>query len=343
METREILTLALGIIFFMCLVGLRSLKFGSKGETMFELERRAKTKNELATKALQQERLLPDILTFRHVLEVLLLVFVVTCLVASLGWFLGILLSVIALLEAGMLARQKTVAELSQKVYTRYETSVLNIVSSLKPGLKFVRDVSDTRPADFSLHSKEELLHLVNDATLVLTESERYLLEHALKFENRLVSEIMTPRSVIETVESKEVLGPIVLDRLHKSGHSRFPVVKKDIDNVVGLLYVHDLFSLAKSSEKSTASKLMDPKVFYINENQPLPSALAGFLRVKHHLFIVVNEFEETTGVITIEDVLEALIGRKIVDEFDQYDDLRAVAKRAAAQRQKSGNSTYIK
>ena len=139
------------------------------------------------------------------------------------------------------------------------------------------------------------------------------------------------------------MLGPFVLDRLHKSGHSRFPVIKKDIDHVVGLLYVHDLFSLAKSAEKSTASKLMDSKVFYINENQPLPSALAGFLRVKHHLFIVVNEFEETTGVITIEDVLEALIGRKIVDEFDQYDDLRAVAKRAAAQRQKSDHSTYIK
>jgi Mg2+/Co2+ transporter CorB len=342
MDTREILTLIIGLIFFMLLVGIRSLKFASSSKTMYELERRAKTKNEAAQKAWQRERILPDILTFRHVLDVLLTVFVILCFVYSLGWLLGIVVSVIALLEAGMLARYSAVAELSRRMYDRYDEHILSAVTYLSPGLKFVRDASDNRPIDFHLHSKEELLHLVHDAKLVLTESERYLLEHSLKFEDRVVSEIMTPRSIVETVEAKEVMGPIVLDRLHKSGHSRFPVIEKDIDHVIGLLYVHDLFSIAKNAKTSTAQKLMESKVFYINENQPLPSALAGFLRVRHHLFIVVNEFEETTGVITIEDVLEALIGRKIVDEFDQYDDLRAVAKRAATLRHKSGSSAHI-
>lgn len=343
MEISEILILLLGLIFFIFLVGLRSLRLGSSGETLFELERQAKKGNELAVKALQQEQLLPDVLTFRHVLDTLLSVFVVICLVYSLGWFFGIIASVIGLLEIGMLARQKPVAEAVQKLWQRYNKPFLDAAAVLRPGLKFVRDVSDSRPVDFSLHSKEELLHLVREAKLVLTDNERYLLEHAMEFEDKLVGQIMTPRSVIKTVESKEVLGPIVLDRLYKSGHSRFPVIEKDVDHVVGLLYVHDLMSLARNSAKSTAAKLMEPRVYYINENQPLPSALAGFLRVRHHLFIVVNEFEETTGVITIEDVMEALIGRKIVDEFDEYEDLRAVAKRAAALRQKSTNSTHIK
>ena len=229
-------------------------------------------------RALKQERSLPDILTFRRILEVLLSVFMISCLVFSLDWFLGIVISIAALLEAGMLARFKPVARRSRQLYQRYEPAVLNFISRLSPGLKCVRDASDSRPIDFSLHSKEELLHLVSDARTVLTERERNLLEHALKFENRLVSEIMTPKSKIETVESKEILGPIVLDRLHKSGHSRFPVVEGDIDHVIGLLHLHDLFSTARNSVKSSAGKLMDQKVFYVNENQPLPSTLAGFL-----------------------------------------------------------------
>jgi CBS domain containing-hemolysin-like protein len=76
--------------------------------------------------------------------------------------------------------------------------------------------------------------------------------------------------------------------------------------------------------------------VFYVHQDKPLDHVLQAFLRTKHHLFLVVNEFEEVTGVISIEDVLETIIGRKIVDEFDQYEDLRAVAKLAAEERRKT-------
>lgn len=342
MDIREIALLVTGFIFFVFLSGLKSLRFGSSDETAYELARRAKAGSEAAKRTLQQQRMLPDILTFRQTLAMVSTILVVICLVNALGWFLGIIISLVALLEVGMLASQKQFAAFAQRLYERYENSILGVVVLLRPGLRLVRDVSETSQSDFNLHSKEELLHLISEAKLILTENERYMLEHAMQFETKNVSEIMTPRSIIETVDAKEILGPVVLDRLHKSGHSRFPVIQKDLDHVVGLLYVHDLFSLARNTEKSSAQKLMEAKVYYINENQPLPSALAGFLQVRHHLFIVVNEFEETTGVITIEDVLEALIGRKIVDEFDQYDDLRAVAKRAATLRNKSGNSTHI-
>jgi CBS domain containing-hemolysin-like protein len=72
----------------------------------------------------------------------------------------------------------------------------------------------------------------------------------------------------------------------------------------------------------------MKPRVLYIREDQTLQHALAAFLRTHHHLFIVVNEFRETVGLVTLEDVIEALLGRKIIDEFDAHDDLRAVALR---------------
>ena len=70
----------------------------------------------------------------------------------------------------------------------------------------------------------------------------------------------------------------------------------------------------------------MKKAVYYVNEEKQLDHALQAFLKTKHHLFIVVNGFEEIVGILTIEDVLEEVLGKEIVDEFDQYEDLRAVA-----------------
>ena len=82
------------------------------------------------------------------------------------------------------------------------------------------------------------------------------------------------------------------------------------------------------TKHSSTAEKAMEPKVYYIREDQTLQHALAAFLKTHHQLFVVVNEFRETVGLLSLEDVIEALIGQKIVDEFDAHDDLRAVALR---------------
>ena len=77
----------------------------------------------------------------------------------------------------------------------------------------------------------------------------------------------------------------------------------------------------------------MRPEVYFINEHQTLDHALRAFIKVRHHMFIVVNEFEDVVGVLSIEDVLEQIIGHQIVDEFDKFDDLREVAKYHANQK----------
>jgi CBS domain containing-hemolysin-like protein len=174
----------------------------------------------------------------------------------------------------------------------------------------------------------------------VLSDEEVNLVRQSLGYMDKKVKEVMTPRSVVVTVEEKEALGPINLDKLHKSGQSRFPVINKNMDHVVGMLYMHDLVPLPKNAKQ--VSDIMKSKVYYVNENKNLNHVLNAFLRTKHHLFIVVNEFEETTGVISIEDIIEQIIGRKIVDEFDKYEDLRTVAKLVAAKRKKSTDGKRI-
>jgi CBS domain containing-hemolysin-like protein len=110
---------------------------------------------------------------------------------------------------------------------------------------------------------------------------------------------------------------------LHKSGFSRFPVTGDKKGEIVGTLYLRDLVA-AKAG--GPVSGLMSKKVYYVNEEKPLQHVLDAFLKTKHHLFIVVNEFEEIAGIITIEDVIEQVLGKAIVDEFDKFDDMRAVA-----------------
>ncbi len=343
MDTEHTIILLLGIIFFVKLVLLRSLRLSTTRLTSFELERRIAKGDAAAKAARQKQEILPGLLALRRILDTLLSVLVIVCLAYALGWLMGVIVSTLFLLFASFVARSGFVGRQAHALYKRFETKILKVTTILSPLLSLFKDKIDTRSADFTLHSKEELLHLAQEAKSVLNHEERLLLAHSLKFDERLVGEIMTPRSVVESINKSEILGPIVLDRLHKTGHSRFPVINKDFDHVVGLLYTHDLVVGSKKLNNASAEKMMDSKVFYINEGQTLNQALAGFLRTRHHLFIVVNEFEETTGVITIEDVIEALIGRKIIDEFDQYADLRAVASRAATKRHKSDSSTHIK
>jgi CBS domain containing-hemolysin-like protein len=181
------------------------------------------------------------------------------------------------------------------------------------------------------LYEKEDLLELMEwqkqqpDNRIPIGEID--VAEHALTFGDKVVHDITIPRRVVRLVSSDEAVGPILIDELHKSGHSRFPVYEGKRDHIVGTLYIRDLINLKQGGKVSQA---MRPNVFYVHEEFSLYQALQAFLQTKHHLFIVINNFEEFVGILTIEDVIEQIIGKPIVDEFDRYDDVRAVANSLA-------------
>jgi CBS domain containing-hemolysin-like protein len=160
-----------------------------------------------------------------------------------------------------------------------------------------------------------------------ITPSEIALLQHSLTFGDKLVADALTPKRVVKMVAASDPVGPILMDELSKSGHSRFPVYDEKRDNIVGILYLHDLVGARKTGR---VDGVMNARLTYVHEDFSLYQTLQAFLKTKQHLFLVVNSFEELVGIITIEDVLEQMIGRAIVDEFDRYDDMRAVAAAAA-------------
>lgn len=180
------------------------------------------------------------------------------------------------------------------------------------------------------IQSKDELLEILHHNAEEfdhVSKEELKIAQNALMFGDKLIGDFMTPLNTVHFVSQEEQLTPIIMDELHKSGYSRFPVFMGNRQNIVGTLYAKDAISLSGSR---TVKDVMRKEVFYINEQQTLQHALNAFIKTKHHLFIVVNEFEDVVGVISIEDVLEQILGQPMMDEFDQFEDLRLVAKAAA-------------
>lgn len=198
-----------------------------------------------------------------------------------------------------------------------------------------VRTVQKHRPLRIhtGLYDRQDLIDLL--ATQQVTPGNRIekleigIAAHALTFGDKTIGECMTPRRAVKMVSAQDALGPVVMDELHKSGHSRFPVYESKQDNIVGTLYLHDLVQLKGNV---TAASVMRKKAYYLHEDRSLHDALQALLTTHNHLFIVVNSFEEFVGIISSEDVMEAIVGKPIMDEFDKYEDMRAVAARDAKQ-----------
>jgi len=153
---------------------------------------------------------------------------------------------------------------------------------------------------------------------------ELNMAQSVLNFGDRLVSDILIPRQKVHTVNISDHISPVLIDELHKSGLSFFPVYESKKDNIVGTLFIGDLIDQAKTDQ--LVKHIMRPAVYYVHEDFNLLKVFKAFLKTHHHLFIVVNKFEEFVGVVSIENVVSQILGEEIVDEFDNYEDLAAVA-----------------
>jgi CBS domain containing-hemolysin-like protein len=210
----------------------------------------------------------------------------------------------------------------------------LKIVSFLHPILvRFSKFLSKLRPIHLhtGIYDKEDLLELINNQNRQIDnripEQDLKIAFGSLTFGDRAVRDVMTPRRELKLVSATDAVGPLLMDELHATGFSRFPVVeaptKEANPKIVGTLYLKDLLD---HPDKGRVREVMRKGAYFINESQNLRDALNAFLKSQRHLLIVVNNFEEIAGVISLEDVMEQILGSKIVDEFDRYDDLRAIA-----------------
>ena len=224
--------------------------------------------------------------------------------------------------------------DVSMRLAVWLSPAVTATVSALHPVLRRIAGlIQNFRHVTIKtgLYEKEDLIELLQKQRYAennrIPASEIDLFVHTLSFGDKTVAEALVPQRAVKQVQAADAIGPSLMDELYKSGFSRFPVTDGSPTHIVGTLYLRDL---VRKEAKGAVRDVMREDVYYVHENFTLQQVLRAFLKTKHHLFIVVNSFEESVGIITIEDILEQIIGKQIVDEFDSYENMRAVAAAAA-------------
>jgi metal transporter CNNM len=179
-----------------------------------------------------------------------------------------------------------------------------------------------------TMYSRKELMGILEEhGGNTLKIDEERIARGALTFSDKTIREIMTPRSMVTGIEQDSLLDEKTVEGLRLSGYSRFPVYDESLDQVTGILYAQQLIDPA--SDGQLVEKVGSKSVYFVNEDSTLDHALNAFIKTKNHLFMVVNQFSEFVGVISIEDVIEEILGVEIVDEFDKYANVRAVAEKS--------------
>ena len=150
----------------------------------------------------------------------------------------------------------------------------------------------------------------------VVDEEEQEMIESVLELGETCADEIMTPRTDIVAVEADADLRT-VLETVNAAGHSRVPVYEDNIDNIVGLVYAKDL--LSEVGKNPAEFKLRDKvrEAYFVPETKPLKALLHEFQNQKLHIAVVLDEYGGTAGIVTLEDIIEELVG-EITDEYEK-------------------------
>jgi len=178
--------------------------------------------------------------------------------------------------------------------------------------------VTETTPEEQHEEKQEEFITGLEQHKTegVLDEEEQEMIENVLELSSSTADEIMTPRTDIVAVEVNSDLQK-VLDTITMAGHTRVPVYEGNIDNIIGLVYAKDLLSeIGKTGDQfKLRDKIRD--AYFVPESKPLRALLHEFQNQKLHIAVVLDEYGGTAGVVTLEDILEELVG-EITDEYEE-------------------------
>ena len=184
--------------------------------------------------------------------------------------------------------------------------------------------------------TKEELLEsmLLSEDEGVIDEKESDVIENILNLDNIKVGEVLTPRSVVFALDENMTVKEIVETQNDIFNFSRIPVYSSSIEDVTGIVLTKKIFQQALSDDSVTVGSVKN-EIFSINENIPVSKALDLFITKKEHMFLVMDSYDQTEGILTLEDCVETILGVEIMDESDANEDMRELAKLKMKQRRR--------
>ncbi len=178
--------------------------------------------------------------------------------------------------------------------------------------------VVETTPEEQQEEKQEEFLNGLEQQRMegVVDKEEQEMIENVLELSETTADEIMTPRTDIVAVEVSSDLQAI-LETINTAGHTRVPVYEENIDSIIGLVYAKDLLAeIGKNPQDfKLRNKIRD--AYFVPETKPLRVLLHEFQNQKQHIAVVLDEYGGTAGIVTLEDILEELVG-EITDEYEK-------------------------
>lgn len=164
----------------------------------------------------------------------------------------------------------------------------------------------------------EEEIRMMVDAgkeTGAIHETEKEMIENVFEFDDRTAEEVMTHRTDVVAVEVEDDLEEVLAAAAE--GYSRIPVYEEDIDNIIGLLHVKDLLPLIQEGAQSFSIRKLVRKALFVPESKRCKELFSSFTTNRTQLAVVIDEYGGTSGIVTMEDLLESIVGN-IQDEYDE-------------------------
>jgi metal transporter CNNM len=180
-----------------------------------------------------------------------------------------------------------------------------------------------------TVYSKKELMKIIeeheSDKGSEVDADEKRIIKGALSYSDKTVKQVMTPRTVIYTLNISAVLDDKLLKQVQSKGFTRIPVYKDRTDNIVGVLYTKDLISIKPGV---TIEKVYrKDKLLTVSPDINLDELLNNFVQARTHIACVKNEYGGMEGIVSLEDVIEEVFGVEIVDESDRVVDMQKMAR----------------
>jgi putative hemolysin len=193
---------------------------------------------------------------------------------------------------------------------------VVQLLAVLHVPIRRLRGIPDA-PAEDEDSAKREILHVAEEgrAEGSVNAEEADMIESVMEFSETDAGEIMTPRTDIFALPV-DTPWDSACQQVFQAGHSRVPVYENDIDNIIGILYAKDLLAHRAQGETQAIRQTMR-KCYFVPQTKTLDDLLREFKARKVHIAVVLDEYGGTAGLVTIEDVLEEIVG-DIADEYDQ-------------------------
>ncbi len=212
-----------------------------------------------------------------------------------------------------------------------YVTYPLRItVILLKPIIWLCRTITGLLPkkADEKISAEKlQTIAALSRESGDLEENEEKVINNIIDLKNKIVRQVMTPRTVTFSLNEHMTVGNAVAKLTELNVHSRIPIYNRGPNNVTGIVMRKDILqAAAEGKNKLTLARFKHPAHF-VPETARLNRILVDFFDRRQHLFIVVDEYGTITGIISMEDVLEEIVGMEIIDESDKAKDMRELAR----------------